>query len=86
VAARKKAAPSKTGEPPAITLLPIRCMGCGAPGALELPGPAPWPGAKFLKTDWTALNDPEEGHVLFTCGRCFEAQMNKPDSGIKGEG
>lgn len=82
---RKKAADTK-GERPGITLLPIRCMGCGAAGALELPGPAPWPGGVLRKTDWTVLNDPEEGHVVFVCGTCFEEEMNKPDSKIHGEG
>ena len=86
MAPRKKAPTSKKGEQPGVTLLPIRCMGCGSVGALELPGPSPWPGAKFWKSDWTVLNDPEEGHVVFVCGTCFEAEMNSPNSKIKGEG
>ena len=61
-------------------------MGCGTLGALELPGPAPWPGGMLHKTDWTVLNDPEEGHVVFVCGACFDEEANKPDSKIKGEG
>jgi hypothetical protein len=86
VAPRKKAPLSKKGEEPGITLLPIRCMGCGTPGALELPGPAPWPGGMLQKTGWTVLNDPEEGHVVFVCGPCFEEETTSSDSKIKGEG
>lgn len=53
---------------------------------LELPGASPWPGAVFQQKGWTVLNETEEGHVVFACGKCFEAEMNKPDSGIRGEG
>jgi len=38
------------------------------------------------KAGWTVLNDPEEGHVVFVCGPCFEEEMNSPDSKVKGEG
>ena len=81
---RKKAG-QKSGERPGITLLPIRCMSCGTYSVLELPGAAPWPGAVFQQKDWTVLNETEEGHVVFACGACFEAEMHKPDSGIRGE-
>jgi hypothetical protein len=82
----KKSAPGKKSESPGITLLPIQCASCGTWSVLELPGASPWPGAVFQKKDWTVLNEPEDGHVVFACGKCFEAEMNKPDSKIHGEG
>jgi hypothetical protein len=83
---KKKATKAEVERTPGITLLPIECTGCGTWSVLELPGTAPWPGAVFQKKDWAVLNEPEEGHVVFACGKCFEAEMNKPKSGIKGEG
>jgi len=61
-------------------------MGCGALGSMMLPGAAPWPGGVLREEGWTVLNEPEEGHVVFTCKACFEAEMNPPNSKIKGEG
>jgi hypothetical protein len=69
-----------------LTLLPIQCAACSTWSVLELHGGAPWPGAVFQKKDWTVLNEPEEGHVVFACGKCFEDEMNKPDSKVHGEG
>jgi len=40
----------------------------------------------FHEKDWTVLNEPEDGHVTFACGKCFEAEMNKSASKIHGEG
>jgi hypothetical protein len=51
-----------------------------------LPGPAPWPGAVFPDKEWTVLNEPEDGHVIFACGPCFEKEMNTTGPKIKGEG
>lgn len=82
----RKSAAKKTEAGPGITLLPIRCVACGTWSVLELPGASPWPGAVFQKKDWTVLNEPEDGHVVFACGKCFEAEMNKPGSRIHGEG
>jgi hypothetical protein len=52
---------------------------------MMLPGPAPWPGGVLREEGWTVLNEPEEGHVVFTCKACFEAEMNSPNSKIRGE-
>lgn len=83
---KKKAAAPAVGSKPGITLLPIQCMACGTWSVLELPGTSPWPGAVFQQKDWTVLNETEEGHIVFACGKCFEKEMNKPDSKIRGEG
>jgi len=82
----KKKAPAPFPGKGDLTLLPIQCTACGTWSVLELHGAAPWAGAAFQKKDWAVLNEPKEGHVVFACGKCFEAEMNKPDSGIKGEG
>lgn len=82
---RKKA---KRGarEKPSITVLPIRCASCGEWSSVQLPGGAPWAGAIFQDKSWAVLNEPEEGHVVFACGKCFESEMNAPNSGVRGEG
>jgi hypothetical protein len=78
-----------TGAKPAVsglTTLEIACMGCGARSSIVLPGKAPFPGAVLQTEGWTVLNEPEEGHVVFACKACFEAEMESDDSKIKGEG
>jgi hypothetical protein len=82
----RKSAEGKKSVGPGITLLPIQCVGCGTWSVLELAGRSPWSGAVFQKKDWTVLNEPVEGHVVFACGKCFEEEMNKPGSKIHGEG
>lgn len=82
---RRKAARGPPGKP-GITVLPISCASCGAWSWVTLPGAAPWPGAVFQETDWTVLNEPEEGHVVFACGKCFAAEITRPGSKIRGEG
>jgi hypothetical protein len=49
-------------------------------------GPAPWPGAVFEDTRWAVLNEPEEGHVVFACGKGFDVEMRSAESRIKREG
>lgn len=82
---RKKASRG-TPDKPGITVLPISCASCGTWSWVTLPGAAPWSGAVFQDKEWTVLNEPEEGHVVFACGKCFAAEMNRPNSQIKGEG
>ncbi len=82
---RKQPAGKKGGDP-GITLLPIQFVSCGTWSVLEFAGRSPWPGAVFQREDWTVLNEPEDGHVVFACGKCFEAESNKPGSMIHGEG
>ena len=82
---RKKAARAPS-EKPGITVLPIRCAGCDTWSWVTLPGAAPWAGAVFHEKDWTVLNEPTDGQVVFVCGKCFEAEMNSPNSKIRGEG
>ena len=53
---------------------------------MMLPGTAPWPAGVFREKGWSVLNEPEEGHVVFTCKSCFEAEMDSGDSKIHGEG
>ncbi|HEV2316752.1 MAG TPA: hypothetical protein VGV89_04165 [Thermoplasmata archaeon] len=78
--ARKKEAPVEDPGSPSATILPIRCMGCGAAGALELPGPAPWQGAVLRQKEWSVFNDPEEGQVVFACGKCSQGELGEAES------
>lgn len=78
-----------TSEKPAVsglTTLEIACTGCGARSSIIFPGRAPFPGAVLPTDGWTVLNEPEDGHVVFACKTCFEAEMESDDSKIKGEG
>jgi hypothetical protein len=44
----------------------------------------------FGDTGWSVLNEPEEGHVVFACQKCFDEEMNSEEeegpSRIRGEG
>jgi hypothetical protein len=53
---------------------------------MELPGAAPWPGAIFQNKGWSVLNEPEDGHVVFACKSCFDAEMKSGKSKIHTEG
>jgi hypothetical protein len=64
----------------------VACMGCRKATTLSLPGIEPYPGAAFGEEGWSVLNEPEEGQLVFACRTCFEAEMDAPDSSIKGQG
>lgn len=51
-----------------------------------LPGAAPWPAGVFREEGWSVLNEPEEGHIVFACKSCFDAEMHPPKSKIHGKG
>ena len=81
-----KRAKATAAKAPGSTVLPIRCMGCGTPSTTMLPGAAPWPAGVFREEGWSVLNEPEEGHIVFACKSCFDAEMHPPKSKIHGKG
>jgi hypothetical protein len=53
---------------------------------VTLPGAAPWEGAFFREKEWTVINEPTDGQVVYVCRKCFEEEKNSPNSKFKGEG
>jgi hypothetical protein len=53
---------------------------------MVLPGAAPWPAGVFREKGWSALNEPEEGHIVFACKACFESEMGSSKPKVRGEG
>jgi len=87
--AKKRTSPRKP-KGPIVVLVPVRCINCGAMTTMRLPGPAPWAGARFEEPGWSVLNEPEEGNVVFSCGPCFDEEMDTQEKSghpqIRGEG
>jgi hypothetical protein len=86
---RVEAAPESPGRKGSL-VVSIRCIECGNPTTLTFPVAGRSPGAVFGDTGWSVLNEPEEGHVVFACRKCFDEEMtgeeNESPSTVRGEG
>jgi hypothetical protein len=86
---KAQATPKNSGRKGALAVS-IRCIECGSATTLTFPVAGRSPGAVFGATGWSVLNEPEEGHVVFACQKCFNEEMKCEEeegpSRVRGEG
>jgi hypothetical protein len=90
MAGKRKSAPRRPRGRVAMIMLPVKCISCGTTTTFRLPGAGPYEGGAFEQSGWSVLNEPEEGHVVFSCGPCFDEEIDAQEKNghpqVRGEG